>query len=50
MTEVLRLENVRKFFGKFAAVDGVSFTLHEGGIYLLVGPNGCGKTTLVNCI
>jgi branched-chain amino acid transport system ATP-binding protein len=50
MTEVLRVENVRKFFGKFAAVDGVSFTLHEGGIYLLVGPNGCGKTTLINCI
>lgn len=50
MTEVLRTENVKKYFGKFAAVDGVSLSLKEGGIYLLVGPNGCGKTTLVNCI
>lgn len=50
MTEVLRTEDVKKYFGKFAAVDGVSLSLKEGGIYLLVGPNGCGKTTLVNCI
>jgi len=50
MSEVLRVENVRKYFGKFAAVDDFSFGLKEGGVYLLVGPNGCGKTTLVNCI
>lgn len=50
MSEVLKIQNVRKYFGKFAAVDDISFNLKEGGIYLLVGPNGCGKTTLVNCI
>ena len=50
MSEVLRLDGVRKYFGKFAAVDGISFGMKEGGIYLLVGPNGCGKSTLVNCI
>jgi len=50
MSEVLRIENVRKYFGKFAAVDDITFNLKEGGIYLLVGPNGCGKSTLVNCI
>lgn len=50
MSEVLRIENVSKYFGKFAAVDDISFSLKEGGIYLLVGPNGCGKSTLVNCI
>jgi branched-chain amino acid transport system ATP-binding protein len=47
---VLRIDGVRKYFGKFAAVDDISFGLKEGGIYLLIGPNGCGKTTLVNCI
>jgi len=50
MSEVLELNNVSKYFGDFAAVDGLSFSLKEGGIYLLVGPNGCGKTTTVNCI
>jgi len=50
MSEVLKIQNVRKYFGRFAAVDDISITLKEGGIYLLVGPNGCGKTTLVNCI
>jgi branched-chain amino acid transport system ATP-binding protein len=50
MSEVLKIENVYKYFGKFAANDGISFSLKEGGIYLLVGPNGCGKSTLVNCI
>jgi branched-chain amino acid transport system ATP-binding protein len=50
MSEILRIENVRKYFGNFAAVDGISIGLKEGGIYLLVGPNGCGKTTLTNCI
>jgi branched-chain amino acid transport system ATP-binding protein len=50
MSEILKIQEVRKFFGKFAAVDDISFDLKEGGIYLLVGPNGCGKTTLVNCI
>ncbi len=50
MSEVLKIDKVRKYFGKFAAVDGISFSLKEGGIYLLVGPNGCGKSTLVNCI
>jgi branched-chain amino acid transport system ATP-binding protein len=50
MSNILEINNVRKFFGKFAAVDDISFGLKEGGIYLLVGPNGCGKSTLVNCI
>jgi len=50
MSEVLVIDNVHKYFGKFAANNGVSFSLKEGGIYLLVGPNGCGKSTLVNCI
>jgi len=50
MSEILKIDKVRKYFGKFAAVDGISFGLREGGIYLLVGPNGCGKSTLVNCV
>lgn len=50
MTEVLVVDDVVKLFGQFAAVDGMNLTMNEGKIHLLVGPNGCGKTTLVNCI
>jgi branched-chain amino acid transport system ATP-binding protein len=50
MSEILRIENVKKYFGRFAAIDDISIGIKEGGIYLLVGPNGCGKTTLTNCI
>lgn len=48
--EVLIVDNVTKLFGQFAAVDGMNMRMNEGGVYLLVGPNGCGKSTLVNCI
>ena len=50
MSVVLNVSNVTKLFGSFAAVDGMNMQMKEGGVYLLVGPNGCGKTTLVNCI
>lgn len=50
MSAVLEVEGVRKHFGGIAAVDGVSFAVHEGEILGIIGPNGCGKSTLFNCI
>jgi branched-chain amino acid transport system ATP-binding protein len=50
MTAVLEVSNMRKSFGGITAVDGVSFDVHEGEILGLIGPNGCGKSTLFNCI
>jgi branched-chain amino acid transport system ATP-binding protein len=50
MTAVLEVTNMRKSFGGITAVDGVSFDVHEGEILGLIGPNGCGKSTLFNCI
>lgn len=50
MATVLEVEGVRKHFGGIAAVDGVSFTVEEGEILGIIGPNGCGKSTLFNCI
>ena len=35
-------------FGGVRAVDGLCFTLDEGAIMAVIGPNGCGKTTLFN--
>ena len=50
MTAVLEVSNIRKNFGGITAVDGVSFDVREGEILGLIGPNGCGKSTLFNCI
>ena len=50
MAAVLRVDGVKKHFGGIAAVDGVSFTVEEGEILGIIGPNGCGKSTLFNCI
>lgn len=37
-------------YGKKAVFQDVSFCLEPGQIFCLVGPNGCGKTTLVHCV
>jgi branched-chain amino acid transport system ATP-binding protein len=50
VTRVLEVDNLKKHFGGIAAVDGVSFHVDEGEILGLIGPNGCGKSTLFNCI
>ena len=47
---VLRVENVRKQFGKFAAVDGVTIETREGELFALLGSSGSGKTTLMRMI
>jgi branched-chain amino acid transport system permease protein len=47
---VLRLANVRKAFGGLVAVDDAGFTLRRGEILGLIGPNGSGKTTVLNII
>ena len=50
MAQVLHVSNIRKSFGGIHAVDGVSFEVNEGEILGIIGPNGCGKSTLFNCI
>ncbi len=41
----IRIENVRKDFGSFTAVQSSSFTVEDGEFFMLLGPSGCGKTT-----
>jgi ABC-type branched-subunit amino acid transport system ATPase component len=47
---LLRVDDVKVWFGGVKAVDGISLTLEPGRIYGIVGPNGSGKTTLLNAI
>ncbi|GAA5092029.1 hypothetical protein GCM10025760_20100 [Microbacterium yannicii] len=47
---VLSVDEVRRSFGGVKAVDGVTLKLREGEILGLIGPNGSGKTTMLNLI
>jgi ABC-2 type transport system ATP-binding protein len=50
MATAIRVEGLRKRYGDLVAVDGVSFEVAEGEIFGLLGPNGSGKTTTVECV
>jgi neutral amino acid transport system ATP-binding protein len=47
---LLEVRELRKRFGGIAALDGCSFSVSEGTITGLIGPNGSGKTTAFNVI
>jgi len=47
---VLEVRDLRKAFGGFEAVGGVSLTVAAGQVTAIIGPNGAGKTTLFNLI
>lgn len=45
-----KVEGLKKRFGGVVAVSDVSFEIEKGTLVGIIGPNGCGKTTLVNLI
>ena len=47
MTPAVELLEVRKSYGGFAAVDGISFSIPPAHIFGLLGPNGAGKTSTI---
>jgi ABC-2 type transport system ATP-binding protein len=48
--DAIRTENLTKRFGEFTAVDALSFSVAEGEIFGLVGPDGAGKTTAMRLL
>ncbi len=46
----IRLDKVRKVFGKVIAVNSVDLEIRDGEFMVLLGPSGCGKTTLLRCL
>jgi branched-chain amino acid transport system ATP-binding protein len=47
---ILEVKGISRAFGGVKAVDNISFTLHKGETMGVIGPNGSGKTSLVNLI
>ena len=50
MKKVIVADNVTRTYGKFAAVDGVSFHVAQGELVALLGSNGAGKTSLLEVL
>lgn len=47
---ILKVDNIRKAYGREAVLHGITFEIKEPQIIALVGPNGSGKSTLLNII
>lgn len=50
MSKVLEVKNLTKKFGKFTAVDNISFSIGSGEVLGVLGPNGAGKTTTIQML
>jgi ABC-2 type transport system ATP-binding protein len=46
----VEVQNLAKFFGKFCAVDHISFSVSRGEIFGFLGPNGAGKSTAIRML
>lgn len=47
---MIEIKNISKRFGKLHVLNQVSLQFKRGECIALIGPNGCGKTTLIKCI
>jgi branched-chain amino acid transport system permease protein len=47
---LLEVDGLSKYFGGLKALDGVSFSVRANDVHALIGPNGSGKTTMLNVL
>lgn len=50
MDDLLSIEGLSMEFGGFRALDGIDLHMGSGKLVGLIGPNGCGKSTMMRCI
>ena len=50
MSTILEVHDLKKKYGEFEAVRGISFSIEAGEIFSLLGPNGAGKTTTISIL
>ena len=48
--EIIKVENLKKSFGKLEIIKGVSFSVQRGEVLSIIGPSGSGKSTVLRCI
>mgnify|MGYP001406753245 FL=1 len=47
---IIEAKDVKKWFGDFQALKGISMEIQEGEVLVVCGPSGSGKSTLIRCI
>jgi ABC-2 type transport system ATP-binding protein len=47
---MIEVQNFRKVYGAYTAVNNISFTVYRGEIFGLLGPNGAGKTSTLESL
>jgi ABC-2 type transport system ATP-binding protein len=50
MDDIIRIENLKKSYGKNRGINQVSFSVKKGDIFGFLGPNGAGKSTTIRCL
>src|SRR5665213_3867216 len=50
MTNIIEVQNLKKSFGDFEAVKGISFSVEQGKTFGFLGPNGAGKSTTIKML
>jgi multidrug/hemolysin transport system ATP-binding protein len=50
MNKIIEVTNLRKDYGSFTAVNGISFYVEQGKLFSFLGPNGAGKSTTIDTL
>ncbi len=50
MPNVIVIKDLKKYFGKLHAVDGINLEVKKGEVFGFLGPNGAGKSTTIRCL
>jgi ABC-2 type transport system ATP-binding protein len=48
--DAVTVEELRKSYNTFSAIEGISFSIRQGEVFGLLGPNGAGKTTTIKIL